>query len=169
MWFKWRTQRPAAWTGSATESPPTADLPLPADLEQLGEQLSADAARLADRYPPGECRVTPAALAAAARPRRQASWFAAAAAALLLAAGMGGWAGWQAIQSRQAASAPDRVAEGPAGAPPSDHTTAVALPEPNLPETLPAAVFFGDLSPTEQEAVLDVIEQQGHEQAQLSI
>jgi hypothetical protein len=157
MSFKWR-RKPEAEPAIETDV-------LPAELECLAEQLAADAARLAAKYPAAECRVTAADVRSPAASGGHA-WRWAVAASLLAAAGITSWGAWNGFGTSPQPHT-DRVATAPASGG-SSATSSVRDDVADLPAVTPA-VLFEDLSPAEQEAVLDVMEEEGHEPARLSI
>jgi hypothetical protein len=132
-------------------------LNLPADLEQLAEQLTADARHLATAYP---APASDDARRWSARPGMRSIWPAAVAASLLLVAGVWGAARWASVTAPPMASAPSlfRMA--------ADDRSASA--DQGLPAVLPAMVFE-DLSGPEQEGLLDLFEDEAFEQPSLSI
>jgi hypothetical protein len=151
---------------------------LPDDLAHLAAQLSEDADRLATSYPAAQSEVWLASAAADASDEKiAASWhrwvrIAAAVAAVSLTAGTGAWI----VSSRT--PSPDNTAQF--------HPPVVSEPQPlhsaQLQEALASptevtpmdspvvpAGFFQTLSGPEQEAMLDLMEEEGLDQASLSI
>jgi hypothetical protein len=135
---------------------PDDSLELPADLAELAEQLSADADYLAERYP-AHTGAQPA--TSVDRGRRVVR----AAAIAVLLTGIGLWGGrlwWSA--GRPSRPAPDAVLVVE-----DSHNRGLANDESAAPAG--AALLFRSLSGGEQEGVLDLLEEQSSDEAQVSI
>lgn len=132
------------------------ELALPEDLEQLGAQLSADADRLARRYPAkpeaplAEKRV---AEEAPQSPRRRWPVWSSWAAAVFLVAGAAIWATVELEKCPLEFSAQESDADVKFSRP----AAPLAVSRPGPPETFPAALFY-EMSGAEQEAFSDLLE-----------
>ncbi|MGE3409148.1 MAG: hypothetical protein AB7I37_20195 [Pirellulales bacterium] len=133
-----------------------ADLPVPeewpADLEALAEQLSDDARFLAERYPAPTRLTKPKSVGSAIvskSPGHAIRRFAAVIALCLIGgASLSFWRlqpSGDLLPSRQMTRVPVETAAG------------ATLPA-NMPDVTPTTVGFQDLTPPEQEAVLDLLE-----------
>jgi hypothetical protein len=173
---------------SAADEPD--DALLPDELRALADQLRSDAAWLEGRFPAGEVATSnlPRVARRAVARRR---WRHAAAVAAVLAACAVTWAVWPGKADRQggaitvhdvphgpARGAGDGPARDDAVRPQSDRGGARVVPVGSGPAveapieraSLPLpTVRFDDLSPSQQEAVLDVIEGRGERDARLSL
>jgi hypothetical protein len=131
------------------------------DLQLLAEQLQADAQHLAARYP------APAWRPLAAPPRRHLlRWAGAAVALLLVGVGVRLSSTWPAADPEPAAgpgAGVSHTADWSRSAPSVLHAD-----QPAQPLTVPAMLFHS-LTPPEQEAVLDLVEDEVLSQASLSI
>ncbi len=135
---------------------------LPAEFAVLGQQLADDADFLASRYPSAPMRDATMELATSSDRRRRLVRWGGAAAAILLTIG-----GWQLVESRMADHG-----QPPAALP----VTPLAVVNPSVivpkrvatDDILPASVFRG-LTGAEQEAVLDLMQDDPHQRGELSI
>lgn len=154
--------------GAALGDPPRetecdeAALDLPPELEALGEQLGDDADHLAERYPAGKTSQSVETRSAPTR-RRSALRWGGAAAALFVAIGT-----WQFTESHLADGdrQPGRVIPA---LPVAVTNPALIVTKPAVSEnSLPASVFRG-LTGAEQEAVLDLMQDDPQQRGELSI
>jgi hypothetical protein len=137
-------------------------LDLPPELAALGEQLGDDSDHLAARYPAGRTSQPVEATPTPTRRRIMLRW-GGAAAALFVAIGT-----WQVTESRLVDG--DRHASRVVPALPIAVTNpALIVPKPAVSENgLPASVFRG-LTGAEQEAVLDLMQDDPQQRGELSI
>ena len=129
------------------------------ELEALAEQLADDARMLAERYP----APTPPQLFASVADKQGSPvlrspghphWRNSLAASVLIAAGIGALLAFQRGDNKQVQKVGNQVAN--------------ELREPVVPQTLPA-VSFQEFTGPEQEAVLDLLEENALSQGSLSI
>jgi hypothetical protein len=138
------------------------ELELPTGLAALGEQLADDADHLARCYPAGKTAVTGD--APPLHDRRLLRWGGAAAAIVISIAT------WQLVAGRIAdEERPENRAATVGALPFAAVTPNISLPKPSLGESgLPSSIFRR-LTGAEQEAVLDLMQDDPQGKAQLSI
>ncbi len=140
---------------------PDDSLELPADLAELAEQLSADADYLAEHYPangtPAICGAQPSSTVDRGRQLVRA------AAIAVLLTGMGLWGGriWWTIGRPPRPTADTALV--------AEDSHARGLVGEDEPTAGSAALLFRSLSGGEQEGVLDLLEEQSSDEAQVSI